>query len=733
MRRRHAIRRSTGRSAPDSQSHLATAEPHVSKWARQVRMPGLKRLLEQVKPEFSYDLSDRPKPGACAGQSHGREVVAGDERATATRLVSVTCDDKGTTQLLTGSLANNLHIQPVRGGRSLLRPFVLACSAGMPRWLLFTLLIAPALAQDPGITAVWAVNDGEKIARDDLNSPNKRENSAWDGTRVRLFGARNEVIAFQLIVETGDRGVDALRVALPSLAHQSGQASIAYQPPGEDPSQSLDRPIQLFSENYMYVPAPATASWIYRAGSPSAPLNIVGWKPVQLVPENARPGRGGFPLRIGPRQNQAFWIEIYARKGLPAGRYEGEIQVSAAAGETRVPVTLELFDFTLPDRNSLDAMFYYESAQPQLYQGRNLDAVYHRFAHRHRVELAHAYTEAAALAARDRFDGQAFTAAAGYQGPGEATGDRILPVTFYDPGSDFDSRPSAWSRSDAWMTFLRQFLPRGITFLYLPDEPSPSEYDRIRAIAANIHTNPGPGRALPLFITKQWTAELDGAIDIWCAPPESFSIERAAIERAKGRRYWTYNGGRPFAPAIVIEAPATDPRAMIWACFKHGIEVYFYWHTDHWQHNSQKPSNRIQNVWGNPITFDNRDANGSGSFAYGDGVLLYPGTDLMFPDQDRGIAGPISTIQLANFRRGLQDHLYLTLARSLGLAATVDETVAAIVPKVFSDTAADAPVGFAQTGTAFETARYRLGADIAAALLRARRHKIPLPKPRRPR
>ena len=29
--------------------------------------------------------------------------------------------------------------------------------------------------------------------------------------------------------------------------------------------------------------------------------------------------------------------------------------------------------------------------------------------------------------------------------------------------------------------------------------------------------------------------------------------------------------------------------------------------------------------------------------------------------------GPISTIQLANFRRGLQDHQYLTLARRLGL------------------------------------------------------------------
>ena len=33
----------------------------------------------------------------------------------------------------------------------------------------------------------------------------------------------------------------------------------------------------------------------------------------------------------------------------------------------------------------------------------------------------------------------------------------------------------------------------------------------------------------------------------------------------------------------------------------------------------------------------------------------------------RGIEGPCSTVQLANIRRGLQDHLYLTMARELGL------------------------------------------------------------------
>src|SRR5204862_4252723 len=133
------------------------------------------------------------------------------------------------------------------------------------------------------------------------------------------------------------------------------------------------------------------------------------------------------------------------------------------------------------------------------------------------------------------------------------------------------------------------------------------------------------------------------------------------------------------------DAPASDGREIGWASFKAGHRVYFYWHSVHWHHNSQKRTGaRDQDVWGNPVTFDQRDASGAGSFANGDGVLLYPGTERLHPEQDRGIEGPIGTLQLANLRRGLQDHLYLTLARRCGLETLVQESLAAIVPRVFN-------------------------------------------------
>src|ERR1700730_17203687 len=568
-----------------------------------------------------------------------------------------------------------------------------------------------------GIGAIWAINDSEKIDRDDLQSPQEASNSVWDGHRIKIFGARNEIIAFQLIIEANARGINKLTVALADLKQKNGAAKIVYAPPVSDPTQYAGRPIQLFSENYMHVSAPTEARWIYKQGTPSASKNPTGWKPVQLVPENAKPGKGGFPLKVEPSQNQAIWIEVYTERNLPAGIYQGNVRVEADGELRDVPVELELFDFTLADENSMTAMVYYEGLQTDLYQGRNLDAVYHRFAHRQRIELVDAYDEQSALKARGRFRGDDFTRAQGYEGPGEKVGNRIIPASFYGPGEGYDERASARRKSDAWMIFLRRTFPDAITFLYMPDEPRAVEYARIRKLADNVHSNPGPGKQLPIFVTKGYVKELAGAIDIWCSGPQAFDIQRALEERARGHDYWVYNGGRPFGGAIVIDAPATDARATIWGCFKHSINVYFYWHGNHWQHNRQKQGDRIQNVWANPITFDNRGQPNkplsSQSFANGDGVLMYPGEERLHREEDRGIAGPCATIQLASLRRGLQDHQYLTLARKLGLNALINEVLESVVPRMFSDVQANSPVGFSETGNVYEAARYELAKAIA--------------------
>ena len=574
---------------------------------------------------------------------------------------------------------------------------------------------APATA---GVTAAWAVSDGEKVERDDRAHPLKAKNAVWDGRAVRLAAARNEIAAFQVIVEADGAGLVKLSLSLPELRRRGGTETIAYAPPATDPTLSAGRPIQLFSVNYMNVTAESHADWAWKPGSPAAPRDTLGWKPVQLVPENARAGRGGFPLAVAPGLGQALWVEVYVSRDRPAGVYEGTLAITADGQALAIPVELRVLDFALPDANSLPVMVYFEPDQPEIYQGRNLDPAFHRFAHRQRVELVHAYDEAKVEAHRGRFDGSDFTPRAGYEGPGEGVGNAIVPASFYGPGAAFEQRKSAWKRSDAWMGFLARTLPKATTFLYLPDEPYPPQYPEVTRLAQNVRSNPGPGAKLPLFLTKRIIPEFQGLVDIWSIPPQVFDIGAAAAERARGRRVSFYNGGRPQGPTPVIDAPATEARAVAWAAFKHDVDLYFYWHGVHWQHNRQKQGERKQNVWANPITFDNRGQPRKPvedqGWINGDGVLVYPGQDLIHPEEDRGLAGPVGTVQLANLRRGLQDHQYLTIARRLGLEAEVKAALAAVVPRVFSE--AGETVGFAETGETYEAARLALGAAIEARL-----------------
>ena len=199
------------------------------------------------------------------------------------------------------------------------------------------------------------------------------------------------------------------------------------------------------------------------------------------MPENAREGRGGFPLAVGPRLGQSLWIEVYVGRDLAAGLYRGTLTLTADGRRRALPVELRVFSFSLPDENSLPAMVYYEPSQPVLYQGREPRPAYHRFAHRQRVELVHAYDEARVEAHRGRFDGRDFSRSAGYEGPGEGVGNTIVPVSFYGPGRAFEEtreRVEALGRLDG--------LPGphaaegATTFLYLPDEPYPAQYPEVR-------------------------------------------------------------------------------------------------------------------------------------------------------------------------------------------------------------------------------------------------------------
>ena len=69
------------------------------------------------------------------------------------------------------------------------------------------------------------------------------------------------------------------------------------------------------------------------------------------------------------------------------------------------------------------------------------------------------------------------------------------------------------------------------------------------------------------------------------------------------------------------------------------------------------------------------------NYSNGDGVLLYPGTDLVFPEESRGINGPIASLRMKHWRRGIQDIQYLDMAMQIDPVAT-QAIIDAMVPRV---------------------------------------------------
>ena len=100
-------------------------------------------------------------------------------------------------------------------------------------------------------------------------------------------------------------------------------------------------------------------------------------------------------------------------------------------------------------------------------------------AHRHRISLIDSETSGCSVWKNDaprpewlpRLDGSLFTAATGYEGPGEGIGNGVYSIGNY--GSWWwkgQGQAAMWARTDGWVNWFEANSPTTERFLYLIDE-----------------------------------------------------------------------------------------------------------------------------------------------------------------------------------------------------------------------------------------------------------------------
>jgi hypothetical protein len=574
-----------------------------------------------------------------------------------------------------------------------------------------------------GVKRVWALDDGEKIKREDISNPlaTNINNLVWQDDKINIFGGRNEIISFQLIIQAEEDGADDVNVVISDL--DNGTAII----PGSeawcfDPFDFTCRYIELFTEHYLHVTNRTPPLWFF---SPSAMPSsyYTGWIPDCLIPFSAPSGKGGAPFSINGNNNQGVWVDIYIPRDALAGTYEGEATVTVSDSVFMIiPVLLKVYDFTLPDTTHIKNMFgfypylisqrYGVSRRSRTYY--DLEAKFFQVAHRHRIDLVNMVDNLADMTNyyKRYYTGEIYTAAYGYAGPGENIGNITFSIGYggeipdeYGESVYTMTESSWWAGSDAWENWFTQNVPDVERHKYLfPDEPDwkgpagalgTGSMDTIKMQANWTHNNPGIGRNIPCLVTNTIKPVIKGYVDFWSVSSQEATVSatanEVASEKVQGHKYGIYNGYRPGMGAVVIDADAVEFRVMPWIVWKYDIDQYFYWSTNFWT---------TINVFDNPLTY-NDDVNGDGTF-------FYPGVDLIFPKEDRGLSGPLSSIRAKNWRRGAQDYEYLWLAKQAGSENEIKTIVDNCVPAALWEAKSRGNISWSSRGYVFEQYRKQL-------------------------
>ena len=570
---------------------------------------------------------------------------------------------------------------------------------------MLAVFVVPLSGESPAVR-LWVVSDGVRVsattgqvieARTDIHADYPRDdfrlaNSVWRAANktVSLKAARNEFVAFQVIVEAS-APVEVVDVKFSGLTGPGG-------------AQLTGKYAAIFKEWYVHV-RQATTGYERSSLGP-------GWYPDALMPHRHARLYSAFPFSIPDRYNdipdqtnQGLWVDLFVpdnRGAAPPGRYTGEFEVSWKGGHDSLRVTLDVWDFALPQENHIPGDIWNDSMRDMPPEE---EMAYYQLARQHRfLPLIYGYRPKLRIQGSsltldwsdyDRrlapyLDGSAFTTARGYWGPGYAlpVDHAMLPFNVEKHGVKSTAWPAPLPDAGRtaqyeaiWKETGRQIRAHldhnplwhritKIAFLDGLDESyDEASYEKMLYYGKLLHEAMGRGwfkYRVDGGYSREVMERLSKEVELWVCHTEDFNIEDVQYFRSKAVDTWFYgpmiyeqrkNGS--VGSNTLTDLDLLVNRGIGWVGWKYRagwVEWEFDWNAFA--------------AW-----YEAENYKGSEGIYNGSGQLIYRGVVM-------GYGQPIPSIRLKAQRRGLQDYEYFwLLTQKTGNPQAANQLVDAIVYK----------------------------------------------------
>jgi len=414
------------------------------------------------------------------------------------------------------------------------------------------------------------------------------------------------------------------------------------------------------------------------------------------------------PFDVWKGQNQPIWVDVFVPAKAAPGEYKGTFTVTldkvpGSIGDSvvltktlSIPVTLTVWDFTLPDgpthRNHFGTVDWIIpglfGADPKSEKSFEIERRYCQMMSDHRINppIPKSYLPEVNLDGSLKITPKQHDALEKYLEDLHVTDFQIPNAPFIDITTT--NRSKAVRYYKAYYQYVKENGWDKRAYVYMLDEPNMKEnYEEVLALGALIHEASPQLRCLVVEQTYKQNPDwpdIDPAVDIWC-PLLGFIDGKSIDEKiSHGDEVWSYTALSQRAPTYHpqynevkdydspywhLDAALISYRTPTWINWQYHINGFLYWSSV----QIAETRTGLMDPWMLPAFSQSEWQFNAG------GYLMYPGVPC-------GIDGPISCIRLKNVRDAMEDYEYFALLEKLAGRDAVTKMVSEVAPNWWAST-----------------------------------------------